>query len=79
VRARFSAFSPHRTLTITSVIDFLPGVEAYESHIDVLFTPLAHGAHMTVTLHAMHDPHFTEMQKAGFTSQLRKLDKRYTK
>ncbi|WP_437600889.1 SRPBCC family protein [Sorangium sp. So ce590] len=79
VRARFSAFSPQETLTITSVIDFLPGVEAYESHIDVLFTPLAHGAHMAVTLHAMHDPHFTEMQKAGFTSQLRKLDKRYTK
>ncbi|WP_437733266.1 SRPBCC family protein [Sorangium sp. So ce1335] len=79
VRARFSAFSPQKALTITSVIDFLPGVEAYESRIDVLFTPLSHGAHMAVTLHAMHDPHFTEMQKTGFTSQLRKLDKRYTK
>ncbi|WP_437622428.1 SRPBCC family protein [Sorangium sp. So ce1151] len=79
VRARFSAFSPQKTLTLTSVIDFLPGVEAYESNIDVLFTPLAHGAHMAVTLHAMHDAQTTGMQKAGFTSQLGKLDKRYTK
>ncbi|WP_437968952.1 SRPBCC domain-containing protein [Sorangium sp. So ce260] len=79
VRARFSAFSPQKTLTITSVIDFLPGVEVYESNIEVLFTPLANGAHMAVTLHAMHDPHFTEMQRAGFTSQLGKLDRRYTK
>ncbi|XXX78612.1 SRPBCC domain-containing protein [Sorangium sp. So ce134] len=79
VRARFSAFSPQKALTITSIIDFIPGVEAYESQIDVLFTPVAHGAHMAVTLHAMHDPHFTEMQRAGFTSQLGKLDKRYVK
>ncbi|KYF82757.1 SRPBCC family protein [Sorangium sp. So ce388] len=79
VRARFSAFSPQKALTITSVIDFLPGVEAYESNIEVLFTPLAHGAHMAVTLHAMHDAQFTEMQKAGFTSQLGKLDRRYAK
>ncbi|MGK3968371.1 SRPBCC domain-containing protein [Sorangium sp. So ce118] len=79
VRARFSAFSPQKTLTITSIIDFLPGVEAYESIIDVLFTPLAHGAHMAVTLHAMHDAQTTGMQREGFTSQLKKLDKRYAK
>lgn len=79
VRARFSAFSPHETLTITSVIDFIPGVEAYESRIEVLFTPLAHGAHMAVTLHAMHDAQTSEMQRAGFTSQLGKLDRRYAR
>ncbi|WP_437506297.1 SRPBCC family protein [Sorangium sp. So ce1099] len=79
VRARFSAFSPQKTLTISSIIDFLPGVEAYESNIEVLFTPLAHGAHMAVTLHAMHDAQTTGMQREGFTSQLGKLDKRYAK
>lgn len=77
VRARFSAFSPETTLTISSVIDFLPGVEAYESRIDVQFATTDSGARMVITLHAMHDAQFTEMQREGFSSQLRKLDKRY--
>jgi uncharacterized protein YndB with AHSA1/START domain len=77
VRATFAVFAPEKSLTLRSVIDFLPGVEAYDSDIDVLLTPLAHGTNMVVTLHAMPDPSFTEMQKQGFTSQLKKLDRRY--
>jgi uncharacterized protein YndB with AHSA1/START domain len=77
VRARFSEFQPCRQLTLLSVVDFLPGVEVYESQIDVTFTAVQNGTRMVVTLYGMHSPDFTEMQKAGFTSQLGKLDRRY--
>jgi uncharacterized protein YndB with AHSA1/START domain len=77
VRARFLIYSPMSALAITSLIDFLPGVEAYESKIEVQFTPTAGGVRMTVTLHAMHDAEFTRMQREGFTSQLSKLDQRF--
>lgn len=77
VRATFSVFSPHAELALTSVIDFIPGVAAYESLIAVTLEPHARGARMVVTLHAMHDPHWTGMQIEGFTSQLGKLDDRY--
>ncbi len=79
VRARFAVFVPEKTLTLRSVIDFVPGVEAYDSDIEVLFTPLPHGTNMIVTLHGMHAPEFTEMQKQGFSSQLTKLDRRYAR
>lgn len=79
VRATFSTFAPCSELSLTSVIDFIPGVEAYESLIVVTFAPHEKGARMVVTLHAMHDPHWTGMQIEGFTSQLGKLDDRYAK
>jgi len=79
VRATFSTFTPHSALSLTSVIDFIPGVEAYESLIAVTFEEHPKGARMVVSLHAMHDAQFTAMQQEGFTSQLGKLDARYTK
>jgi uncharacterized protein YndB with AHSA1/START domain len=79
VKARYSAFEENVALAITSVIDFLPGVEAYESLIAVSFSPAANGTRMEMKLHAMHDAHFTKMQIEGFTSQLGKLDRAYTK
>lgn len=77
VRATFSTFTPYTALALTSVIDFIPGVEAYESLIAVTFEEHPKGARMVVSLHAMHDPHWTNMQQQGFTSQLGKLDARY--
>jgi uncharacterized protein YndB with AHSA1/START domain len=76
--ATFTEFSPHRRLVMTSLIDFLPGVEPYDNAIAVDFAALPGGrARMTVTLSPMHTPDFSEMQKQGFTSQLSKLDQRY--
>ena len=77
VRARFAAVEPYERLAITSVIDFLPGVEQYESTIEVEFIPSGEFVRMVVSLQPMHDEEFTRMQKEGFTSQLAKLDKRY--
>lgn len=75
--ARFSELQPRSRLVMTSVIDFLPGVAAYESNITVELSVVGDRVRMLVTLDGMHDEQFTQMQKEGFTSQLTKLDKRY--
>jgi uncharacterized protein YndB with AHSA1/START domain len=76
--ARFTEIKPHDRLAITSVIDFLPGMKPYESTIVAEFFPSGATVRMVVTLDPMHDEEFTKMQAAGFTSQLSKLDKRYS-
>jgi uncharacterized protein YndB with AHSA1/START domain len=77
-RGTFTAFDRHERLTLTQVIDFLPGVAPYESTMTVRFYPLQGGSvRMVVTLSQMHDAATTAMQKEGFTSQLSKLDRRY--
>lgn len=76
-RSRFSELSPQERLVLTNVIDFLPGVAAYESNIAVDFSAAGDTVRMVVTLDAMHDEQFSQMQKEGFTSQLTKLDTRF--
>lgn len=77
-RGTFSTFEPNRRLVLTQIIDFLPGVEPYDSRIEVDFLPAAEGhIRMVVTLSQMHDAATTAMQRQGFTSQLTKLDRRY--
>lgn len=75
--ARFTEFRPHDRLALTSLIDFLPGVQPYESTILVQFFPAGESVHMVVTLDPMHNEEFTKMSTMGFTSQLSKLDKRF--
>jgi len=77
-RGIFSEFRPYERLVLTQTIDFLPGVEPYDSMIAVDFFAAAQGrARMVVTLSQMHDAATTGMQREGFLSQLSKLDKRY--
>ncbi|MCW6530848.1 MULTISPECIES: SRPBCC family protein [Sphingomonas] len=77
-KGRFSEFRPYDRLVLTQIIDFLPGVQPYDSTIEVDFIPAAEGkVRMIVTLHQMHDAKMTQMQRMGFTSQLTKLDKRF--
>ena len=74
----FTKFQPQERLALTQIIDFLPGVQPYDSVIGVNFYPLADGrVRMVVELSQMHDEQFTNMQRMGFTSQLRKLDRRF--
>ena len=77
VRARFSELRAPTRLAILNVIDFLPGVEAYEASIGVDLLPQGDSVRMVVTLDAMHDEAFSRMQEQGFTSQLTKLDRRF--
>ncbi|HEX7855143.1 MAG TPA: SRPBCC domain-containing protein [Sphingobium sp.] len=77
-KGSFSEFRPYDRLVLTQVIDFLPGVKPYDSRTEVDFIPVGNDhVRMIVTLSQMHDVQTTKMQKAGFTSQLSKLDRRY--
>jgi uncharacterized protein YndB with AHSA1/START domain len=78
VHSRFTVVQPHSRLVLTNVIDFLPGVDPYESDITVELVPTDGDAvRMIVTLDGMHDEQHTRMQEEGFTSQLTKLDERF--
>lgn len=75
--SRFTQVKPRERLVVTNVIDFLPGVETYESNITVDFSTSGNTVRMVVTLDPMHNEDFSKMQKDGFTDQLTKLDKRF--
>lgn len=75
--ARFTVFQPYERLALTHVIDFLPGVQPYDSTMAVQFVGEGDRVRMVVTLDPMHDEQFTRMSVMGFTSQLTKLDKRF--
>ncbi len=77
VRSTFVQLARHERLVLRNVIDFIPGVAAYESDITVDFAAVGDRVRMVVTLDGMHSDEFTKMQKEGFTSQLGKLDQRY--
>jgi uncharacterized protein YndB with AHSA1/START domain len=76
-RGRFTEVRPFQRLAITHVIDFLPGVEPYESTMVVELFPSGDRVRMVVTMDPMHNEEFTKMSTEGFTSQLRKLEKRF--
>ena len=76
-RGTFTELAPLKRLSITHVIDFLPGVKPYESTMTVELSPSGASVRMVVTLDGMHDEQFTKMQLEGFTSQLTKLEKRF--
>jgi len=75
--ARFTTYQPYERLALTHVVDFVPGVQTYESTTAVEFFPDGDRVRMVVTLDPMHDEQFTRMSEMGFTSQLSKLDERF--
>jgi uncharacterized protein YndB with AHSA1/START domain len=75
--ARFSEFRPMERLVFAIMMDFLPGVEPYESPLMVDFFPSGEWVRMVVTLNPMHDEEFTRMAAEGLASQFRNLDKRF--
>ncbi|MBP6632160.1 MAG: SRPBCC domain-containing protein [Kofleriaceae bacterium] len=76
-RSRFTEVAHHRRLVLTNLLDFLPGVAPYESHIDADFTVVGDRVRMVLTLDRLHDADWTERQQQGMTSQLGKLDTRF--
>ena len=77
VNARFVEMKGRERLVIRNVIDFLPGVAAYESDIEVDFATVGGSVTMKITLHGMHSEEMSRMQKEGLESQLEKLDARF--
>jgi uncharacterized protein YndB with AHSA1/START domain len=76
-RSRFTEVKLHQRLVLTNLIDFLPGVSAYESNIAVEFHAVGGSVQMVVALDRLHSDDFTKMQQQGFTSQLNKLNGRF--
>jgi uncharacterized protein YndB with AHSA1/START domain len=76
-RCRFAEFTPYERLTLTHVMDSLPGVKPYESTIMVEFFPAGAFVRMATTIYPMHNEEWTKLAIEGFTSQLTKLDKRF--
>jgi uncharacterized protein YndB with AHSA1/START domain len=77
VRAQFAEMRPQHRLAIVHVMDFVPGVEPYESTVAVDFIPLGESARMVVTIDTMHSDEFTRLSQEGFAYQLTKLDRRF--
>ena len=77
-QARYTAIEPCTRLVMTNVIDFLPGVATYEADIAVELIADGDRVRMVVTFDGMHNDEFSKMQRDGFTSQLTKLDERFT-
>lgn len=74
----FTEVQPKTRLMLTNTLDFIPGVEAYESHILAEFEALPGGqVKVRITLDALHSEEWTGRQLEGMTSQLTKLDARY--
>jgi uncharacterized protein YndB with AHSA1/START domain len=78
-RGKFSELKPRERLALTHVIDFFPGVPPYENTMVVELFPSGGTVRMAVTLTPMHDTGFSQMQREGFGSQLRKLDRRFAR
>ncbi len=76
-KGSFSKYEPHSSLSLTHIIDFVPGQTPYKTLIDVDFYPEGDETRMVVTLHPHVDPKWTQMSAQGFGSQLTKLDERY--
>ncbi|MFO0722766.1 MAG: SRPBCC domain-containing protein [Myxococcota bacterium] len=77
-RGWFSALEPMKRLILMHSIDFIGGVEPYDHTIEVELEPSGHEVRMIVRVHPHRDPHWTKMSLEGFTSQLKKLDRRFS-
>lgn len=72
-RGSFEAFDPKTGLTLTQILDFIPGVEPYPMAARVKLVPEGGQVHMTVVLDAAHDQLWTERSVAGWEQQLDRL------
>jgi uncharacterized protein YndB with AHSA1/START domain len=72
-RGTFTAVEPLTRLTLTHMIDFIPGQDPYENNMTVEFSTSPQGSRMLICV----DPHPTEQwtkaQTEGMASQLTKL------
>ena len=72
-RGTFVVIEPYRRLKIRHIIDFIPGLEAYENNIAVEFAPEGSGVRMVITLDRHPEEEWTRRAAAGLESQLTKL------
>jgi uncharacterized protein YndB with AHSA1/START domain len=72
-QASFTEVTPTRRLALTHIVDFVPGVESYDSTTTVELAARGGQTTLVLTLEAMHDDYWTNMAVKGWESQLGKL------
>ena len=72
-RKRFTDVEPPRRLAYDSLVDFVPGVEPYESPTVVELAPSSRGTHVVMTVAPLHDEVWTERLLAGRANELDNL------
>ncbi len=72
-RLRFTKLEAPRQLTCRLLLDFIPGVDAYEVEIGVDLEGDADRTRMVITCGVMHSERWTELAMLGWESQLRNL------
>ena len=74
-RVTYTEVSPMRRLAYTHLVDFVPGVEAYDVATIVEWFVERNRVRMVVHLDAMHSEEWTQRAISGWESQLSKADK----
>ncbi|GAA2866746.1 SRPBCC family protein [Nonomuraea rubra] len=72
-RKKFVEVSEPRTLSYTSLADFIPGVEPYDFLTVVEIQPSGDGVHVVMTMDAMHDEEWTQRLTAGRGNEMDNL------
>lgn len=73
VRGTFARIDPLKHLEFTHLIDFIPGVKAYEHRIRVEFSKAGSSAQMVITVEPHHNPEWTRIATQAMESQLTKV------
>lgn len=73
-KVTYTEVSPPDRLAYKTLADFVPGVASYEVNTVVTLKATTDGVKLTITVDAMHDDIWTERARAGYESQMRKLD-----
>jgi uncharacterized protein YndB with AHSA1/START domain len=71
----FTEVDPPRRLAYRDFVDFIPGVEPYETNTVIEFQPATGGMRLVVTSDRMHDDRWTELARLGRESELDRLAK----
>jgi len=74
----FTEVVPEQRLAYQHVVDFIPGVQPYNiGHLVELYRVGKEQVRMVLTIDAMHSEEWTQRARAGWESQLTKLDARF--
>jgi uncharacterized protein YndB with AHSA1/START domain len=69
----YTAIVPERSIAYTHKVDFVPGVQPYDSGTRVEFFAEGSNVRMVITLDPMHSDEWTQRARMGMESQLGKL------
>jgi uncharacterized protein YndB with AHSA1/START domain len=74
-RIRYREITPQARLAYVNVVDFVPGVTAYDVDTVVELSATAQGVQLRLTLDPMHDDVWTQRATMGWEMELGKLAK----